>query len=40
VQQILGAYSQRARENSPEGARQVRLFAAIALAALPPDSDD
>jgi hypothetical protein len=40
VQKILDAYSQRAREDSPEGARQVRLFAAIALAALPPHSDD
>ena len=40
IGKILAAYSQRARQNSPEGARQVRLFAAVALAALPPHSDE
>jgi Helix-turn-helix domain len=39
VQGILDKYSHRGEDRSREGARQVRLFAAIALAAFPAPSD-
>jgi hypothetical protein len=38
VEKVLDTYARRAREDSPEGTRQVRLFAAVTLAALPPRS--
>jgi hypothetical protein len=38
VEKVLDTYARRARKDSPEGARQVRLFAAVTLAASPPRS--
>jgi hypothetical protein len=38
VEKVLDTYARRAREDSPQGARQVRLFAAVTLAASPPRS--
>ncbi len=40
VQKVLDKYSQRGKGKRPEGAREVRLFAAIALAALSPPPRD
>jgi Helix-turn-helix domain len=36
VEKVLDTYARRARQDSPQGARQVRLFAAVTLSAPPP----
>jgi hypothetical protein len=40
VQKVFDTYSKRGKGERPEGAREVRLFAAIALAAVSPQSHE